>query len=125
MIKPPFPPFSRGAQASSKVPHVTLAFWLIKILATTFGETGGDATTMTLNRGYAVGSLIFLGFFAVTLAVQVAAKRYHPFVWGFDLGRFSSSLVIAVLMVVGILLVAKPARSAKPADPSTNPPRPV
>lgn len=65
----------------SKVPQVTLAFWVIKILATTLGETGGDAITMTLNLGYAVGSLIFLGFFAVTLAAQVTSKRYHPFAY--------------------------------------------
>jgi uncharacterized membrane-anchored protein len=65
----------------SKVPQVTLMFWIIKIFATTFGETGGDAVTMTWDLGYAVGSLIFLGFFAVTLAAQVASKRYHPFVY--------------------------------------------
>lgn len=65
----------------SKVPEVTLMFWVIKIFATTLGETGGDAVTMTLNLGYAVGSLIFLGFFAAALAVQVATKRYHPFVY--------------------------------------------
>lgn len=63
----------------SKVPQVTLAFWVIKILATTVGETGGDALSMTLNLGYAVSSLIFLAFFAVTLGVQVASRRYHPF----------------------------------------------
>lgn len=62
----------------SKVPHVTLAFWVIKILATTVGETGGDALSMTMELGYAVSSLIFLAFFAVTLAAQVATKRYHP-----------------------------------------------
>lgn len=72
----------RGAREwASKVPHVTLMFWVIKIFATTLGETGGDAVTMTLNLGYAVGSLIFLGFFAVTLAAQVASKRYHPFIY--------------------------------------------
>ena len=66
----------------SKVPQVTLAFWIIKILATTVGETGGDALSMTLNLGYAVSSLIFLGFFCVTLAAQIMAKRYHPvFYW--------------------------------------------
>ncbi|MGI8469566.1 MAG: COG4705 family protein [Pyrinomonadaceae bacterium] len=63
----------------SKVPQVTLMFWVIKICATTVGETGGDAATMTLNLGYAVGSLIFLGFFVVMLGAQVASKRYHPF----------------------------------------------
>ena len=52
----------------SKVPQVTLMFWVVKIFATTLGETGGDAVTMTLNLGYGVGSVIFLGVFAVTLA---------------------------------------------------------
>lgn len=62
----------------SKVPQVTLAFWVVKIFATTVGETGGDALSMTLNLGYAVSSLIFLGFFAVTLMAQLKAARYHP-----------------------------------------------
>ena len=65
----------------SKVPQVTIAFWIIKILATTLGETGGDAVTMTMNLGYAVGSLIFLAFFAVVLFFQVRAKQYHPFLY--------------------------------------------
>src|ERR1700751_4266397 len=66
----------------SKVPQVTLAFWIVKILATTLGETGGDALSMTLKLGYAVSTLIFLGFFAVTLTAQVASRRYHPvFYW--------------------------------------------
>lgn len=66
----------------SKVPLVTLSFWIVKILATTVGETGGDALSMTLNLGYLVSTLIFLGFFAVTLTAQVASRRYHPiFYW--------------------------------------------
>src|SRR5947199_6518073 len=65
----------------SKVPPVTLMFWVIKILATTVGETGGDALSMTLQLGYAVSSLIFLAFFVVILSAQVAAKRYHPFIY--------------------------------------------
>src|SRR5215471_19152564 len=65
----------------SKVPQATIAFWIVKILATTVGETGGDALSMTLNLGYAIASLIFLAFFAVTLSVQVGSKRYHPFVY--------------------------------------------
>jgi len=65
----------------SKVPQVTIAFWIIKILATTVGETGGDALSMTLQLGYAVSSLIFLAFFAVTLSAQVTSKRYHPFIY--------------------------------------------
>jgi uncharacterized membrane-anchored protein len=66
---------------ASKVPPVVLMFWVIKILATTVGETGGDALSMTLQLGYAVASLVFLAFFAVTLAAQVASKRYHPFIY--------------------------------------------
>lgn len=66
----------------SKVPQAVLGFWIVKILATTLGETGGDALSMTLNLGYAVSSLIFLGFFIVALAVQVASRRFHPaFYW--------------------------------------------
>jgi uncharacterized membrane-anchored protein len=63
----------------NKVPAVTFAFWVIKICATTVGETGGDALSMTLKLGYAVSTLIFLAFFIVTLTAQVASKRYHPF----------------------------------------------
>jgi uncharacterized membrane-anchored protein len=65
----------------SKVPHVTLAFWIIKLLATTVGETGGDALSMTLDLGYAVASLIYVAFFAFTLATQVAFKRHRPFAY--------------------------------------------
>src|SRR3954463_15215879 len=62
----------------SKVPKVTLMFWIIKILATTLGETGGDALSMTLELGYLVSTIIFLGFFAVTVSAQIASRRYHP-----------------------------------------------
>jgi uncharacterized membrane-anchored protein len=66
----------------SKVPQITLAFWVAKILATTVGETGGDALSMTLNLGYAVSSLILLVFFCITLSAQMASKRYHAvFYW--------------------------------------------
>jgi uncharacterized membrane-anchored protein len=65
----------------SKVPLVTLGFWAIKILATTVGETGGDALSMTLNLGYAFSTLIFMGLFWIALAAQVTSKRYRPFVY--------------------------------------------
>lgn len=68
--------------AFSKVPVVTFAFWVIKILATTVGETGGDALSMTLKLGYSVSSVIFLAFFVVTLIAQLFSKRYSPvFYW--------------------------------------------
>jgi uncharacterized membrane-anchored protein len=66
----------------SKVPQVTAAFWIVKIFATTLGETGGDALSMQLNLGYAISTLIFLAFFLVTLSAQIASKHYHPlFYW--------------------------------------------
>src|SRR5439155_19920886 len=65
----------------SKVPQVTVAFWIVKIFATTLGETGGDALSMQLNLGYAVSTLIFLAFFLVTLGAQVKANHYHPVIY--------------------------------------------
>lgn len=62
----------------SKVPEVTLGFWVIKILATTLGETGGDAVTMTLNLGYLVGTAIFGTIVVLAVAAQIFAKRFHP-----------------------------------------------
>jgi uncharacterized membrane-anchored protein len=72
---------SDGERLLSKVPQVTLVFWLAKICATTVGETGGDAMSMSLHLGYAVSTLIFLAFFAVALAAQLMAKRYHAWIY--------------------------------------------
>jgi uncharacterized membrane-anchored protein len=69
--------------AFSKVPEVTLTFWVIKILGTTLGETGGDAVSMSLGLGYATSSLIFIGIFLVAVCAQIAAKRFHPFLYWF------------------------------------------
>jgi uncharacterized membrane-anchored protein len=71
----------RPSHPIGKVPQVTLAFWSVKILATTVGETGGDALSMSLQLGYAVSSLIFLVFFGITLAAQIRSRQYHPFVY--------------------------------------------
>jgi uncharacterized membrane-anchored protein len=65
-------------QVLAKVPEVTLAFWVIKILATTLGETGGDAVTMSLNLGYWVGSAIFAALFAIAVTAQIRARHFHP-----------------------------------------------
>jgi uncharacterized membrane-anchored protein len=70
-----------SALRTSKVAEVTFIFWLIKIAATTLGETGGDAVSMTLNLGYALSSVIFIAIFAVAVAAQVAAKSFHPFLY--------------------------------------------
>jgi uncharacterized membrane-anchored protein len=65
----------------SKIPRITLAFWIMKICATTLGETAGDLLSMTLNVGYAVSSLILLGAFAITLVSQLLSKKYHPLLY--------------------------------------------
>ena len=68
-------------KALSKVPAVTLGFWVIKIAATTLGETGGDAVTMSMNLGYLVGSAIFTAILAVAVDAQMSAKRFRPFLY--------------------------------------------
>jgi len=65
----------------SKVPAVTLGFWIVKILATTLGETGGDTVTMTMNLGYLTGTAIFLALLVALVAAQIAAKAFHPFLY--------------------------------------------
>ena len=65
----------------SKVPEVTLVFWVIKIAATTLGETGGDTVTMTLNWGYLAGTALFLGVLVVLVAAQIRAKKFYPFLY--------------------------------------------
>ena len=65
----------------SKVPAVTLGFWIIKILATTLGETGGDTVTMTMNLGYLVGTAIFLSALAALVVIQIVARKFHPFLY--------------------------------------------
>lgn len=65
----------------SKVPEVTLAFWIIKIAATTLGETGGDAVTMSMHLGYLVGTAIFVAIFVAAVSAQMAAKRFHPYLY--------------------------------------------
>jgi uncharacterized membrane-anchored protein len=114
---------SDESDALSKVPPVTLAFWVVKILATTLGETGGDALSMTLKLGYGVSTMIFLAFFILTLAAQVASKHYHPlFYWAvvvatttvgtttsdyidrtLGLGYVKSSIILLGLVIVVLL----------------------
>lgn len=65
----------------SKVPEVTLIFWIIKILATTLGETGGDCVSMSMNLGYLVGTGIFAVIFIVAVGVQISSKKFHPVIY--------------------------------------------
>ena len=69
----------------SKVAAVTISFWVIKILCTTLGETGGDAVTMSMNLGYLKGTLIFAAIFLVAVVAQVLAKKFHPFLYWFTI----------------------------------------
>jgi uncharacterized membrane-anchored protein len=66
---------------ASKIPEVTLAFWIVKIAATTLGETGGDTVTMTLNWGYLVGTALFLSLLVAFVILQIAAKKFYPFLY--------------------------------------------
>jgi len=68
-------------QAATKIPEVTLVFWIIKIAATTLGETGGDTVTMTLNWGYLLGTALFLSLLVILVIVQIIAKKFHPFLY--------------------------------------------
>lgn len=65
----------------SKVPEVTLAFWVIKIAATTLGETGGDAVSMSMNLGYLIGTVIFSAVFLAAVFAQIKAKTFQPFLY--------------------------------------------
>jgi uncharacterized membrane-anchored protein len=67
--------------ALSKVPAVTLGFWVIKILATTLGETGGDTVSMTMKLGYLAGTAIFAAVLILLIVLQIRAKRFQPFLY--------------------------------------------
>jgi uncharacterized membrane-anchored protein len=108
----------------NKVPAVTLGFWIIKIAATTLGETGGDALSMTLNLGYALSSVVFIVFFVFAVAAQVRAKAFHPFLYwavivatttagttmadfadrSMGIGYVGGSLILLVFLVVVLAL---------------------
>jgi uncharacterized membrane-anchored protein len=109
--------------ALSKAPEATLMFWLVKICATTVGETGGDAVSMTMQLGYAAATLIFVSFFIVALTGQLAVRRYQPWTYWLvvvatttvgtttsdfidrtlDVGYVASSAMLLSLVVVVLL----------------------
>lgn len=72
---------STTSDALTKVPEVTLIFWIIKIAATTLGETGGDAVSMSMNLGYLIGTIIFAIVFIAAVIAQIKAKQFHPFLY--------------------------------------------
>jgi len=67
--------------AAGKVPQVTLLFWIIKIAATTLGETGGDAVSMSMQLGYLLSSAIFAVIFIIAVSAQIRAKRFYPWLY--------------------------------------------
>ena len=76
---------NEAAKDLIKVPAITLVFWIIKIAATTLGETGGDAVSMSMNLGYLVGTAIFAVIFVAAVLAQIAAKRFHPWLYWFTI----------------------------------------
>ncbi len=75
--------YTDTTRALAKVPAITLGFWIIKVLATTLGETGGDAVSMSMNLGYLVGTGIFMVIFVGAVLLQIKARKFHPFLyWG-------------------------------------------
>jgi uncharacterized membrane-anchored protein len=67
--------------SATKVPEVTIVFWILKIAATTLGDTGGDTVTMTLNWGYLAGTALFLSLLIVLVILQIRAKSFQPFLY--------------------------------------------
>ena len=72
---------STGRSIASKLPEITIFFWIMKIAATTLGETAGDLMSMTMDVGYAVSSLILIGAFLVTLVIQLMSKKHSPMLY--------------------------------------------
>lgn len=74
-------PIAGGHEGAAKVPEAAVLFWILKLFATTLGETGGDAVTMTMKMGYLAGTAIFAAIFAIAVAGQIAARRFHPWLY--------------------------------------------
>jgi uncharacterized membrane-anchored protein len=70
-----------ASEAISKVPEVTIVFWIIKILATTLGETAGDALSMSMNLGYLLSTGIFSVIFLIAVIIQISVKQFHPYIY--------------------------------------------
>src|SRR5258708_21731126 len=89
----------------SKVPEAALVFWIMKIAATTLGETGGDTVTMTLNCGYLAGTLLFFVALVALVAAQIIAKKIHPSLyWATIIASttFRTTMADVVLRSLGI-----------------------
>ena len=125
--------------AISKLPQITVAFWIMKICATTLGETAGDLLSMTMDVGYALSSIILLSFFFVTLGVQLASKKYHPIIYWLvilatstagttmsdfmdrtlELGYATGSCILVSLLVITLLVWKSVEKSLSVTDIKT------
>lgn len=119
-----------------KLPEITIAFWIMKICATTLGETAGDLFSMTLNIGYAISSLILIGFFIITLQMQLYATKYKPLLYWFvilatstagttmsdfmdrtlGLGYAVGSLILVMLLAITFILWKRTEKSVSVND---------
>jgi uncharacterized membrane-anchored protein len=90
---------SQAEGAAQKVPEITLWFWIVKIAATTLGETGGDAVTMSMGLGYLVGTAIFASLFVLAVAAQIKARHFHPFLfWSVIVATTTAGTTLADLL---------------------------
>ena len=109
---------------ASKVPEITLGFWIIKIAATTLGETGGDAVSMTMNLGYALSTVIFAAFFLVMVTAHVRVHSFKPYLYwavivatttvgttmadfadrSLGIGYIGGSLILATLLIASLVI---------------------
>lgn len=123
----------------NKLPQITMAFWIMKICATTLGETAGDLLAQTLKVGYGISSAILLGFFFVTLFVQLFSKKYHPIIYWLvilatstagttmsdfmdrtlGLGYATGSLILVSLLVITLFIWRQTEKSLSVTDIKT------
>ncbi len=133
------PLYNRNADALSKVPEVTLVFWLIKILATTLGETGGDAVSMSMDLGYLLSTAIFGVIFVAAVGLQIRAATFRPSIYWFTIvasttvgttladfatrsvgiGYTGGSMILLILVVASLSIWKRVTGSVAVADVSS------
>jgi uncharacterized membrane-anchored protein len=120
----------------NKLPAITISFWIMKICATTLGETAGDLLAQTLKIGYAISSMILLCFFLITLPIQLNSKKFHPLIyWAvilatstagttmsdymdrtLGLGYATGSLILVSLLIITLILWKSTEKSLSVTD---------
>ncbi len=120
----------------NKLPAITISFWIMKICATTLGETAGDLLAQTLKIGYGLSSLILIGFFFITLTIQLFSKNFHPLIyWSvilatstagttmsdymdrtLGLGYATGSLILVTLLIITLIIWKSTEKSLSVTD---------